>query len=139
MWVIFSVGLDKIEFLQSHENMDIYRKVFDMIEDYFGSEEEDTKVAPSVDPNAPQQFQFNPAQPSAFNFWDHVNLLRLLIIVTVTLKIVFVKISATTASKSTLHIIGFGMGEDWDRFLETQIKMGEKFWKYLITIIVMIA
>lgn len=51
--------------------MDIYRKVFDMIEDYFGSEEEDTKVAPNVDPNAPQQFQFNPAQPSAFNFWDH--------------------------------------------------------------------
>ncbi|CAL8143719.1 unnamed protein product [Orchesella dallaii] len=61
-------GLDKIEFLQSHENMDIYRKVFDMIEEYFGSEEEDTKVAPDVDPNAPQQFQFNPAQPSAFNF-----------------------------------------------------------------------
>lgn len=66
--MVFS-GLDKIEFLQSHENMDIYRKVFDMIEDYFGSEEEDVKVAPSVDPNAPQQFQFNPGQPnSAFNF-----------------------------------------------------------------------
>jgi len=63
-------GLDKIEFLQSHENMEIYRKVFDMIEDYFGSEEEDTNVAPSVDPNAPQQFQFNPAQPPAFDFWD---------------------------------------------------------------------
>lgn len=61
-------GLDKIEFLQSHENMDIYHKVYDMIEDYFGSEEEDVNVAPAVDPNAPQQFQFNPAQPPAFDF-----------------------------------------------------------------------
>jgi len=61
-------GLDKIEFLQSHENTGIYHKVFDMIETYFGSEEEDANVAPNVDPNAPQQFQFNPQQPSAFNF-----------------------------------------------------------------------
>jgi len=38
-----------------------------MIEKYFGAEEEDAKVAPSVDPNAPQ-FQFNPGQPSSFNF-----------------------------------------------------------------------
>lgn len=60
-------GLDKIEFLQSHENMDIYKKVFDMIEQYFGSEEEDTNVAPTIDANAPQ-FQFNPQQPADFNF-----------------------------------------------------------------------
>jgi importin subunit alpha-2 len=60
-------GLDKIEFLQSHENMEIYQKAFDMIEQYFGAEEEDNKVAPTVDPAA-QQFQFNPGQPSAFNF-----------------------------------------------------------------------
>lgn len=51
-------GLDKIEFLQSHENMDIYQKAFDIIEHYFGSEEEDAKVAPQVDENA-QQYQFN--------------------------------------------------------------------------------
>ena len=27
-------GLDKIEFLQSHENLDIYQKAFDIIERY---------------------------------------------------------------------------------------------------------
>ena len=37
-------GLDKIEFLQTHENMEIYRKAFDIIEHYFGSEEEDKDV-----------------------------------------------------------------------------------------------
>ncbi|XP_057374401.1 importin subunit alpha-7-like [Daphnia carinata] len=54
-------GLDKIEFLQSHENMEIYQKAFDIIETYFGSEEEDTKLAPSVDAQG-QQFNFNPDQ-----------------------------------------------------------------------------
>ena len=73
-------GLDKIEFLQSHENMDIYQKAFDIIEKFFGSEEDDTKVAPAVDENA-QQFQFNQQQnlnqeqsnnSQGFNFWrDH--------------------------------------------------------------------
>nr|4U2X_D Chain D, Importin subunit alpha-6 [Homo sapiens]4U2X_E Chain E, Importin subunit alpha-6 [Homo sapiens]4U2X_F Chain F, Importin subunit alpha-6 [Homo sapiens] len=29
-------GLDKIEFLQSHENQEIYQKAFDLIEHYFG-------------------------------------------------------------------------------------------------------
>ena len=38
-------GLDKIEFLQSHENMEIYQKAFDIIEHYFGSEEEDKDVS----------------------------------------------------------------------------------------------
>ncbi|GAB6026722.1 Importin subunit alpha-7 [Chamberlinius hualienensis] len=51
-------GLDKIEFLQSHENVEIYQKAFDIIENYFGSEEEDNKVAPQVDEDA-QQYQFN--------------------------------------------------------------------------------
>lgn len=50
-------GLDKIEFLQSHENRDIYQKAYDIIEHYFGTEEEDSRVAPSVAPDA-QQFQF---------------------------------------------------------------------------------
>lgn len=54
-------GLDKIEFLQSHENMEIYQKAFDIIEHYFGSEEEDSRVAPSVDQDA-QQYQFNADQ-----------------------------------------------------------------------------
>ena len=42
-------GLDKIEFLQSHENMEIYQKAFDLIEKYFGSEDgEDASLAPRV-------------------------------------------------------------------------------------------
>lgn len=52
-----NLGLDKIEFLQSHQNLDIYQKAFDIIDRYFGSEEEDTRIAPSVEPEG-QQFQF---------------------------------------------------------------------------------
>ncbi|XP_050026399.1 importin subunit alpha-7 isoform X1 [Dermacentor andersoni] len=51
-------GLDKIEFLQSHENADIYQKAFEMIEHYFGTEEEDSRIAP---PAQGGQFQFGPA------------------------------------------------------------------------------
>jgi len=50
-------GLDKIEFLQSHENIEIYQKAFDIIERYFGTEEEDKEVAPAVDANT-NQFSF---------------------------------------------------------------------------------
>merc|ERR1711881_451192 len=52
-------GLDKIEFLQSHENLDIYQKAFDIIERYFGSEEDDARLAPTVDAQG-HQFEFNP-------------------------------------------------------------------------------
>lgn len=50
-------GLNKIEFLQSHQNIDIYEKAFNMIDRYFGSEEEDTRVVPTIDAQG-QQFQF---------------------------------------------------------------------------------
>ncbi|KAL0281592.1 UNVERIFIED_CONTAM: hypothetical protein PYX00_002532 [Menopon gallinae] len=50
-------GLDKIEFLQSHANKEIYQKAYDIIEHYFGTDEEDSRVAPAVAPDA-QQFQF---------------------------------------------------------------------------------
>uniref|UniRef100_A0A0K8TSX9 Importin subunit alpha n=1 Tax=Tabanus bromius TaxID=304241 RepID=A0A0K8TSX9_TABBR len=50
-------GLDKIEYLQSHENRDIYHKSFYIIEQYFGNEEEDTRVAPSAENN---QYHFDP-------------------------------------------------------------------------------
>ncbi|RUS88384.1 hypothetical protein EGW08_003840 [Elysia chlorotica] len=50
-------GLDKIEFLQSHENREIYQKAFDIIERYFGTEEEDKSLAPAMD-QASQQYQF---------------------------------------------------------------------------------
>uniref|UniRef100_A0A3Q3FAX2 Importin subunit alpha n=1 Tax=Labrus bergylta TaxID=56723 RepID=A0A3Q3FAX2_9LABR len=47
-------GLDKIEFLQSHENQEIYQKAFDLIEHYFGVDEEDASLAPQVDQNQGQ-------------------------------------------------------------------------------------
>lgn len=47
-------GLDKIEFLQSHENQEIYQKAFDLIERYFGVEVEDASLAPQVDQNQGQ-------------------------------------------------------------------------------------
>jgi len=50
-------GLDKIEFLQSHENQEIYQKAFDLIEHYFGVEEEDANLAPQADENQ-QQYLF---------------------------------------------------------------------------------
>lgn len=50
-------GLDKIEFLQSHDNQEIYQKAFDLIEHYFGVEEEDNSLAPQVD-QANQQYLF---------------------------------------------------------------------------------
>ena len=65
------VGLDKIEFLQNHDNQDIYQKAFDIIERYFGTEDEDKELAPTVDENA-QQFEFNADQQApgfGFQFW----------------------------------------------------------------------
>lgn len=41
-------GLDKIEYLQSHQNEKIYKKAFHIIEQYFSSEEEDTGLMPEV-------------------------------------------------------------------------------------------
>ncbi|VVC98415.1 unnamed protein product [Leptidea sinapis] len=54
-------GLDKIEFLQSHENLDIYQKSFEMIENYFGSESEDSRLAPEVS-STTDQYNFNADQ-----------------------------------------------------------------------------
>lgn len=54
------LGLDKIEFLQSHNIRDIYQKAFCIIEQYFSSEEEeDIRVAPAANNN---QYQFNADQ-----------------------------------------------------------------------------
>ncbi|XP_050182351.1 importin subunit alpha-7 isoform X1 [Myiozetetes cayanensis] len=53
-------GLDKIEFLQSHENQEIYQKAFDLIEHYFGVED-DSSVAPQVD-ETQQQYIFQQSE-----------------------------------------------------------------------------
>ncbi|KAL3040451.1 hypothetical protein OYC64_011467 [Pagothenia borchgrevinki] len=50
-------GLDKLEFLQGHENQEIYQKAFDLIERYFNTEDEDPALAPAVDLQQ-QQFLF---------------------------------------------------------------------------------
>jgi len=57
-------GLDKIESLQNHENVEIYKLAYEIIEQYFSDETED------VDPTlAPQMgdggFQFNPGNAGA--------------------------------------------------------------------------
>ncbi|XP_061377454.1 importin subunit alpha-7 [Danaus plexippus] len=49
-------GVDKIEFLQSHENLEIYQKSFEIIENYFGSEGEDVRLAPDTSADT---FTFN--------------------------------------------------------------------------------
>lgn len=55
-------GLDKIEFLQQHENVEIYLKAFEIIERYFGTDDaDDTNVGAGVsgDGMDPQQQFFN--------------------------------------------------------------------------------
>jgi hypothetical protein len=78
-------GLDIIEDLQEHENADIYDKAVQLIETYFGEEEEEEckNMAPTVSANAKTfdfgapvaaplgQFNFNSSnhqQPQTFNF-----------------------------------------------------------------------
>ena len=65
-------GLDKIENLQSHSHHDIYKKVVDILEKYFGTEgvQEDEHIAPAVDMNA-GQYSFGQQQMApqgGFNF-----------------------------------------------------------------------
>uniref|UniRef100_A0A8C9TE32 Importin subunit alpha n=1 Tax=Scleropages formosus TaxID=113540 RepID=A0A8C9TE32_SCLFO len=55
-------GLDKMEFLQGHENQEIYQKAFDLIERYFSPDDEDPVLAPPVDLQQ-QQFLFSQSWP----------------------------------------------------------------------------
>ncbi|XP_026726614.1 importin subunit alpha-3-like [Trichoplusia ni] len=41
-------GIDKIEALQSHEKVEIYKMAYDIIEQYFAGEEEDASLAPAA-------------------------------------------------------------------------------------------
>lgn len=64
-------GLDKIEFLQSHENEDIYKKTFEILENYFNNEDEDNKLVPQTTTDQGQfQFAENVDLPQqGFQFW----------------------------------------------------------------------
>jgi len=68
-------GLDKLESLQEHENVDIYNKSVNLLETYFAAEAEDQNLAPSVTNSASgqQTFSFNFSTPAnqpagGFNF-----------------------------------------------------------------------
>lgn len=61
-------GMDKIEFLQTHENAKIYQKAYDIIENYFKEEDEPSGIAPSAGASS---FSFKPPtapQGGAFHF-----------------------------------------------------------------------
>eukprot|EP01135_Chromosphaera_perkinsii_P003911 Nk52_evm12s262 gene=Nk52_evmTU12s262 len=64
-------GLDKIEFLQSHENEDIYKKAYSIVETFFaGVEEDDEELAPQVNEGG-HQYEFgtgNNMPQGGFNF-----------------------------------------------------------------------
>lgn len=44
-------GMEKIHNLQIHENLEIYTKAYHIIDKYFAEEDEETGLAPDVDPN----------------------------------------------------------------------------------------
>lgn len=63
-------GLDKIEKLQQHENNDIYKKAYNIIDKYFSEEqEEDAALAPAVNSQGGFTFGIGAQQPQGgFNF-----------------------------------------------------------------------
>lgn len=60
-------GLAKIEELQNHENVEIYKLAYDIIEQFFSDEVEDLGLAPIVDDNS-YQFNQNPNPNEEFKF-----------------------------------------------------------------------
>jgi len=63
-------GLDQIEYLQSHENVEIYNKAFEIIDKYFSNDDEQTNIAPNVD-ETNQQFRFGaPSNADGGNQFD---------------------------------------------------------------------
>ena len=56
-------GLDKIESLQNHENVEIYKLAYEIIEQYFSDDaEEDAEVAPTT---TAEGFQFGGGEAGA--------------------------------------------------------------------------
>ncbi|CAK4078196.1 unnamed protein product [Aphanomyces euteiches] len=61
-------GVNKIQQLQYHDAMEVYRKSLSIIEAYYGGEDEDeTDLQPNEDPAA-QQFTFGTGSGTMFNF-----------------------------------------------------------------------
>ena len=60
--VFFTSGIDKIEYLQQHSNEEIYKKAYELIDQYFKEDEsiEVETVAPQVHNN---QFEFTQNLP----------------------------------------------------------------------------
>lgn len=50
------LGVDKIEFLQTHEKIEIYERAFSILQEYFSNDEEETGIAPQAQNN---EYQFN--------------------------------------------------------------------------------
>ncbi|KAJ3108068.1 Importin alpha subunit (Karyopherin alpha subunit) (Serine-rich RNA polymerase I suppressor protein) [Phlyctochytrium planicorne] len=63
-------GVNKIYLLQNHENIEIYKKAYNIITTYFSEEEEATGLEPQVDPNTGGfAFGTDPMnQPGGFSF-----------------------------------------------------------------------
>ena len=57
----FRTGLDKIEYLQHHENEEIYRKAYEIIETYFKEDEEHAEIADIAPDSASGQYAFGAA------------------------------------------------------------------------------
>ncbi|XP_076665643.1 karyopherin alpha3 [Andrena cerasifolii] len=56
-------GMDKIEALQNHENVEIYKLAYDIIEQYFSEETDDMNLVPSVGEGR-FEFEETPSSPS---------------------------------------------------------------------------
>ncbi|GFY62092.1 importin subunit alpha-4 [Trichonephila inaurata madagascariensis] len=62
-------GLDKIENLQHHENSDVYKIAFAIIDTYFSGEDgEDAEIAPEVGESGTYQFTEPNTSPNGFSF-----------------------------------------------------------------------
>lgn len=61
-------GLDKIEFLQTHENHDIYRKAYEIVSTYFSADTEDPQIAPESSDNVFQIHSDQAVSKNEFNF-----------------------------------------------------------------------